>query len=386
MGPSPGLGGMVGVQLGQLPQAPPTQFNAAPVQQAGPQAPIPHPGPAAAPPAAAAPTHGHGGLSAGSQWVIGLPMRLPTGTPDFSTNTGIGMATDPSGLPHGQTPLGMDISIRPRKWLRLGRSHHSSSQRQLRTIHYSDLVGEDRKMGSAPSPPPAPDPVATANAQTGENVDTAIANAQLSHVDQTDAGGDTSTYNQIGSSTFTDPVSGKTYQIPNYSQSTTLSQPNQQIYNTNQATQQNLATIGQQQSAAIGNTLNTPINEQGVNLSSVGNLPNADLTANNINSFINTNWEQPLAYSQGNQQEQLNQNLADMGINLNDPAYNQAQINQGQNFQQQQDTYANSMYGTAASNILGATSLADQNQLNTVQANNNAALSQQGFNNQASSD
>ena len=237
-------------------------------------------------------------------------------------------------------------------------------------------------MGSAPTPPPAPDPVATAQAQTGENVDTALANAALSHVNQTDAGGDTSTWGTNGTTSFTDPVSGKTYQIPNYTQTTSLSDANQKIYNTNQATQQNLATIGQQQSAAIGNTLNTPINLKGVNLQSVGNLPNADLTANNINQFLNTNWEQPLAYSQGNQQEQFNQMLADQGINVNDPAYVTAQINQGQNLQQQQDTYANAMYGTAASSILGATSLADQNQLNTVQANNNAATQQQGFNNQ----
>ena len=237
-------------------------------------------------------------------------------------------------------------------------------------------------MGSAPSPPPAPNPVATAQAQTGENVDTAIANAQLSHVNQTDPSGSTSTYSQTGTSPFTDPVSGTTYNIPNYAQQTTLSPTAQQIFNTNQATQGNIADTANIQSQQIGASLDTPINLKGVNLNSVGQLPNADLSANNINKFINTNWEQPLAYSQGNQQEQLNQNLADQGINLNDPAYNEAQINEGQNFQQQQDTYANSMYQTAASNILGATSLADQNQLNTMQANNAAALSQQGFNNQ----
>jgi hypothetical protein len=238
-------------------------------------------------------------------------------------------------------------------------------------------------MGSAPSPPPAPDPVATASAQTGENVDTAIANATLSHVNQTDPSGSTSTYSTTGTSTFTDPVSGKTYNIPNYAQKTNLSPAAQQIFNTNQATQGNIADTANIQSQQIGNSLNNPINLKGVNLSSVGQLPNADLSANNINKFINTNWEQPLAYSQGNQQEQLNQNLADQGINLNDPAYNQAQINEGQNFQQQQDTYANSMYSTAGSNILGATALADQNQLATQQANNQAALGQQGFNNQA---
>jgi hypothetical protein len=238
-------------------------------------------------------------------------------------------------------------------------------------------------MASAPTPPPAPNPVATAQAQTGENVDTAIANAQLSHVNQTDPSGSTSTYGTDGTSAFTDPVSGTVYNIPNYTQQTTLSPAEQQIFNTNQATQGNIADTANVQSQQIGQSLDNPINLPGVNLNSVGQLPNADLSANNINQFINTNWEQPLAYSQGNQQEQLNQNLADQGINLNDPAYNQAQINEGQNFQQQQDTYANSMYSTAGSNILGATALADQNQLATAAANNQSALSQQGFNNQA---
>ena len=238
-------------------------------------------------------------------------------------------------------------------------------------------------MGSTPSPPPAPNPAATAQAQTGENVDTAIANAQLSHVNQTDPSGSTSTYGTDGTSPFTDPVSGTTYNIPNYTQTTSLSPAEQQIFNTNLNTQGNIADTANVQSQQIGASLDNPINLQGVNLSSVGQLPNADLSANNINQFINTNWEQPLAYSQGNQQEQMNQGLADQGINLNDPAYNEAQINEGQNFQQQQDTYANSMYATAGNNILGATSLADQNQLATAAANNQAALSQQGFNNQA---
>jgi hypothetical protein len=259
-------------------------------------------------------------------------------------------------------------------------------------------------MGSAPSPPPAPNPVATAQAQTGENVDTAIANAELSHVNQTDPSGSTSTYSQTGTNPFTDPVSGTQYNIPSYSQTTALSPAAQQIFNTNQNTQGNIADTANVQSQQIGQSLDTPINlggitQSGVNLQSLGNLqnvdlsgvnlqqlgalPNADLSANNINSFINTNWEQPLAYSQGNQQEQMNQSLADQGINLNDPAYNQAQINEGQNFQQQQDTYANAMYGTAATNILGATSLADQNLTTQNAVNNQNTLSQAGFNNQA---
>jgi hypothetical protein len=58
-------------------------------------------------PNAATPIRGIGGLQPG-QW--DGANGLPTGTPDYSTNTGIGMATDPSGMPNGQTPLGRGVT------------------------------------------------------------------------------------------------------------------------------------------------------------------------------------------------------------------------------------------------------------------------------------
>ena len=59
-------------------------------------------------PNAATPIRGIGGLQPG-QWGR-APTVLPTGTPEYSTNTGIGMATDPSGMPNGQTPLGRGVT------------------------------------------------------------------------------------------------------------------------------------------------------------------------------------------------------------------------------------------------------------------------------------
>ena len=55
----------------------------------------------------------------------------------------------------------------------------------------------------------------------------------------------------------------------------------------------------------------------------------------------------------------------------------------GQSEQEAQDTYANSMYGTAAQSILGQTSANNTSGQNAVNANNSAALNQAGFNNQA---
>ena len=67
-----------------------------------------------------------------------------------------------------------------------------------------------------PSAPEAPDPQETAAAQTGTNVATAIANATLNQYDSYGPDGST-TYSQTGTTSFRDPVSGQTYQIPRYS-------------------------------------------------------------------------------------------------------------------------------------------------------------------------
>jgi hypothetical protein len=249
----------------------------------------------------------------------------------------------------------------------------------------------------APQPPQPPSPQATAAAQTGENVDTAVANANLSHVNQTDSHGDTSTYSQSGSSPFTDPVSGTTYNIPNYTQTTSLSPANQDIYNTNQGTQQEIASIGQTQAGNIGGILNTPVslgnyNTSGPNMDyasvsgapTLGGLPNdpkmmglvspdfsapaapdpqAGITGMmdaqfgpngmnagaTVNNLANTQWEQPFNQLWGQNQEQENQSLADQGVTTGSAAWNTGQNQFSQQEQNAQDTYASNMYGTAAS-------------------------------------
>src|SRR6185437_13890360 len=102
-------------------------------------------------------------------------------------------------------------------------------------------------MQSAPTVA-APDPVATANAQTASNKQTAITQAELNQVDQLNPNG-TSTWQQIGVN-----ADG----TPRFQQTVSLSAPEQAIYNTNEGTKQNLANIGQQQSAKIGDLLSTP--------------------------------------------------------------------------------------------------------------------------------
>lgn len=98
------------------------------------------------------------------------------------------------------------------------------------------------------SQPKAPDPYATAAAQGTINKQTAISQQLLNSMDQTTPDGSL-TYSENGSWSDGTPKIGVTQ---------TLSPNNQQLYDTNQGTQLNLANIGNQQSGQIGQLLSTP--------------------------------------------------------------------------------------------------------------------------------
>jgi len=76
-------------------------------------------------------------------------------------------------------------------------------------------------MGKPKAPTP-PDPMETAAASTGTNVSTAIANTLLGQVGQSGPMGSLS-YEQTGTQTFTDPTTGQTYEIPQFTATTSLS-------------------------------------------------------------------------------------------------------------------------------------------------------------------
>ena len=98
------------------------------------------------------------------------------------------------------------------------------------------------------SQPKAPDPYATAAAQGTINKQTAISQQLLNSMDQTTPDGSLS-YSENGAWSDGTPKIGVTQ---------TLSPTNQKLYDTNQGTQVNLANIGNQQSAQIGQLLSTP--------------------------------------------------------------------------------------------------------------------------------
>lgn len=100
----------------------------------------------------------------------------------------------------------------------------------------------------APTPAPAPDPAVTAATQAKANKETAVAQYGLGATNQKTPTGSLE-YTQVG--TWPDGT-------PHFEATTLLSPTQQNIFNTNEGTKQNLADIGKSQSAKIGELLGTP--------------------------------------------------------------------------------------------------------------------------------
>jgi hypothetical protein len=109
-----------------------------------------------------------------------------------------------------------------------------------------------------PSPPPAPDPVATAKAQGDMNQNTATTQQLLNMTNQVTPDGSL-TYNQTGNNSFTG-ADGKTYTVPQFTATQTLSPTQQALKGLTDQTKQNIGQIGVDQSAKIGGILGTNVN------------------------------------------------------------------------------------------------------------------------------
>ncbi len=174
-------------------------------------------------------------------------------------------------------------------------------------------------MISTPSAPAAPDPVAVAKAQTASNKETAITQTGLNSTDQVTPYGSLA-YSQSGN--WSDGT-------PHFTATQTLSPAEQNLFNLNNQTQSNLGQIGVDQSAKVGNILNTPFD---------------------INSAI------------GTQQSDISKTLLD-------PVWQQRQAQQesqlaNQGIQQGSEAYTNAMrdFGMQRDNAYNSALLADRGQ------------------------
>ncbi|ANL02702.1 putative peptidase_S74 domain-containing structural protein [Rhizobium phage RHEph18] len=167
-----------------------------------------------------------------------------------------------------------------------------------------------------PKAPKAPDPKETAAAQTGTNVTTALANAQLGNVNQYGPDGSV-VYSTSGSKSFTDPTTGATYNIPQYTQTTTLSPEQQAIKAQTDAASLNLGTIANQQSNFLKDYLAKPVN--------------LDTQATEARTMELAN--QRLAPVIAQRDEDLRTRLANQGIKAGSEAYDREvnNFNQGTN-------------------------------------------------------
>jgi hypothetical protein len=115
---------------------------------------------------------------------------------------------------------------------------------------------------SKPRAPTPPNPTETASAQTGTNIGTAIANTAMGQVNQVTPDGSLN-YSQSGSQVYTDPSTGRSYNIPQYTATTTLSPAAQAIRDQNNSASLNLATLAANQSGRADQLLSQPFNMSG---------------------------------------------------------------------------------------------------------------------------
>ncbi|TIP02224.1 MAG: hypothetical protein E5X92_19610, partial [Mesorhizobium sp.] len=101
-------------------------------------------------------------------------------------------------------------------------------------------------------------PKETSAASTATNVGTAIANANLGNVNQVTPDGNL-TYSQTGTYKWNDPYTGKSYDIPTYTATQTLSQTGQAIKDQTDEARLNLGKLANDQSAFLNDFLSKPV-------------------------------------------------------------------------------------------------------------------------------
>lgn len=171
----------------------------------------------------------------------------------------------------------------------------------------------------SPDIPDPPDPKDTSQAQTGTSVSTAIANAYLGNVNKVGPDG-TTTYDQSGDFTWTDPYTKQTYTVPRFTQTVTMSPEQQAIYDKQNAAKGNLADLAAQQSGFLKDYMAQPIDLN--NEATEARL--MDLGRKRLDPVFQQ------------QQDALNTRLANQGIGAGSEAYQRAQTQFGQ---QQNDAY-----------------------------------------------
>lgn len=240
----------------------------------------------------------------------------------------------------------------------------------------------------SPSPPPAPDPAATAAAQGAANRETALAQAELNMINQTDAFGNKLTYNPIGKSEAGNP---------RYEAITSLSPEQQALLNKQVAlsgqgldTAQSLFNQTQSTLGAAAPTFDENYRQQQLNAMLQRQQPQLDQRRQQIMTELMNAGATPGTPAYNAAMDEYNRALTDMNLALDIQAGNEARsqygtqlgartqaineltgllgLGQVQGFQPQNTPQT----GVAPTDVIGAQNMAYQGALNNYnQANAN---------------
>lgn len=167
--------------------------------------------------------------------------------------------------------------------------------------------------------PKAPDPVQTAAAQTGTNVATATANSYLGNINEVTPDGSVS-FNKTGMQSIFDPSTGKTYEVPQFTKTQTLSPQQQAIKAQQDAASLNLSSLG--------NTLSGKLGSQLTDNFKLGN----EATESRLMELGRKRLDPAFASRRNDMQTQL----SNQGIKLGSAAYDRAMKGMGE---QENDAY-----------------------------------------------
>lgn len=156
----------------------------------------------------------------------------------------------------------------------------------------------------APKAPTPPDPRETSAAQTGTNIGTAIANNTMGMVNQNTPDGSL-TYDQTGTYNYTDPYTGQSYDLPQYTANTTLSPEQQAIADQNNAAKLNLSSLANERSDFLRDY-----------------LPGTEAATDQIDSKLYELGAKRLDPRFEQERSALQTRLANQGIGIGSEAYN----------------------------------------------------------------
>lgn len=159
----------------------------------------------------------------------------------------------------------------------------------------------------APKAPTPPDPKQTAAAQTGTNISTAIAESVLNRTNQVTPYGSLN-YDQTGTYSYTDPTTGQSYDLPQYTATQTLSPEQQGIFDASTSAQTNLAQTADERSGFLKDYLAKPFSL------------NNDAVEGRLFELGSKRLDPKFAQ----QQQELEQNLANRGIKMGSEAYDRS--------------------------------------------------------------